>query len=180
MVDLADWLGRHLTTADQIEAIAKKISKDVVDELDLSFDASHRTARRRELAETHFWCSIFAGFAEVLNDVQKEIDKVVDQVPKLVVSAIDARSVTGQATVRLAVNRSWELVKELDFVKAALGTVDFSEPLRATRMLAVMICPAPERHEAVVKHCMNPLIGEHVSTMTKHRLEAALPDEWLT
>jgi hypothetical protein len=51
--------------------------------------------------------------------------------------------------------------------------------LRAIRMLAVMICPAPERHEAVVKHCMNPLIGQHVSSVTKQRLEAALPEEWL-
>ncbi|WP_020636636.1 hypothetical protein [Amycolatopsis alba] len=55
-----------------------------------------------------------------------------------------------------------------------------SEPIRATRMLAIMICPAPERHEAVVKHCVNPLLGEYVSNLTKQRLEAALPDTWLS
>lgn len=180
VVDLADWLGHHLTTADQVQAIAEKISKEVVAELDGSFDASHRTRRRREIAQSHFWCDILAGMAEALNEVQKEINKVVDLVPNLVVSAIGPHSAIGQATVRLAVDKTWEQIKELDFVKAALGVADLSEPIRAIRMLAVMICPAPERHEAVVKHCVHPLVGEQVSTMTKHRLESALPDEWLT
>jgi hypothetical protein len=118
--------------------------------------------------------------AKTLNEVQNEINEVIDLVPDLVISAISPRSAIGRATVRLAVDKTWEQIKNLDFVKAALGAFDLSEPLRAIRMLAVMIYPAPERHEAVVKQCMHPLIGEHVSTMTRNRLEAALPEEWLT
>lgn len=180
VVDLADWLSSHLTTADQIEAIATRIGNDVTAELDGSFDASSRDARRKTLAESHFWCDMLAALATTLNAVQKQIDKTIDQVPKLVVSAIEPQTTIGQATVRLVAARTWDLVKNIEFVKAAIAALDLSEPLRAIRMLAVMICPAPERHEVVVKHCMNPLIGQHVSSVTKHRLEAALPEEWLT
>jgi hypothetical protein len=180
VVDLVDWLGHHLTTAEQVEAIAKEISEDVVAELDRSFDAADRTARGRELAKFHFWCDILAALAKTLDEVQEEINKVVDLVPNLVVSAINPQSPIGQVTVRLAVDKTWERIKDLDFVKATLGAFDLSEPLRAIRMLAVMTCPAPERHEAAAKFCMHPLIGEYVSTNTKQRLETALPQEWLT
>lgn len=86
VVDLAEWLASDSTTADQIESVATKISEEVVAELDRAFDADRREERRKVLAESHFWCDVLAGFAKELNDVQKEIDKIVDQVPKLVVS----------------------------------------------------------------------------------------------
>jgi hypothetical protein len=179
VVDLAEWLTGRRTVMSQIEAIATKIGEDVVRELDRSWDESHRAARRKMLAESHFWCDILAGLAKTLNDVQEEITKAFDQIPDLVVSAIDPHSAIGRATVKLAVDETWDQIKELDFIKAGLAAFDFSESVRAIRMLAIMICFAPEHHEAVVKYCVNPLFGECVSNMTKQRLKAALPEEWL-
>ncbi|MER6667095.1 hypothetical protein ABT256_21310 [Amycolatopsis japonica] len=180
MVDLAAWLARNPSTADQIEAVATKISEEVVAELDRAVDAAHRAERRKTLASSHFWCDILAGLAKTLNDIQKEIDDAINRIPRLVISGLSPETAIGKATVELAVEKTWDQVKELDFIKAAVNTYDLSEPIRATRMLAIMICPAPERHEAVVKNCVNPLLGGYVSNLTKQRLEAALPDTWLS
>lgn len=176
VIDLAEWLANHPTTADQIEAVAMKISEEVVAELDRAFDAARRAERRKVLAESHFWSDVLAGFAKTLNNAQKEIDKVVDQIPKLVVSALNPHPAIGRTTVELAVNQTWDQIKDLEFAKNGLAAYDLSEPIRATRMLAIMICPAPERHENVVKNCVNPLLGQIVSNLTKQRLQEALPE----
>lgn len=81
--------------------------------------------------------------------------------------------------MEIAVNQTWEQIKDLEFVKNGLAAYDLSEPIRAARMLAIMICPAPERHENVVRNCVSPLVGESVSKLTKQRLQEALPEEWL-
>lgn len=179
-VDLAAWLARHPSAADQIEAIAAKISDEVVAELDRAVDAAHRAERRKKIAASHFWCDILAVLAKTLNEIQQEIDKVVDQIPRLVIAALAPATAIGKATAELAAEKTWEQVKDLDFIKAAVSTCDLSEPIRATRMLAIMICPAPELHEAVVKHCVNPLLGDCVSKLTEQRLEATLPGLWLS
>ncbi|WP_146174817.1 hypothetical protein [Umezawaea tangerina] len=179
MVELIEWLVRNPDAGDRIEAVAKKISNEVVAALDHSVDTAKRAERRKKLAASHFWCDILAGIAKTLNDIQEEIDKVIAQVPKLVISAINTSSTIGTATVELAVEKTWEQIKELDFVKTALQLHDLSEPVRAVRMLAIMICPAPERHEAVIKHCVKPLVGDQVHSLTKQRLETALPAAWL-
>lgn len=48
---MVDWLTQYPTVTDQIEAIANVLGKEVVKELDRSFDAAHRDARRRDLAD---------------------------------------------------------------------------------------------------------------------------------
>lgn len=177
--DIVDWLASHPTTAQQIEAIAEKLSTEVVAELDRAIGPARRQEQRKTFAAAHFWCDMLAALAKTLNEVQEEIDKLVGQVPKLVVSALEPQTAIGQATVKLAVNEAWNQIKEVDFVASSLRAYDLTEPLRATRMLAIMICPAPENHTAVRKHCLNPLAGECVNNVTKQRLKEALPGDWL-
>lgn len=47
LVDLVDWIAQHPTVTDQIVAIANTLDKEVVAELDRSFDDAHRDDRRR-------------------------------------------------------------------------------------------------------------------------------------
>jgi hypothetical protein len=180
VVDLIDWLTLHPAATDQIEAIAGVLGQQVIDELDKSFDVEHRDNRRRDLAD-HFWCDLLAALAAMLNEVQQRIEEIPNLVTSAIIKARNQhrkRSTISEHTVKLAVHEAWTRIKELPFVAALLPDVE--EPLRTIRMLAVMICPAPEDHGEVAKHCLHPLIGECVSDVTKQRLTQVLPEEWLT
>lgn len=54
----------------------------------------------------------------------------------------------------------------------------FDDLLRATRILAIMTCPAPEHHRAVVLYCMNPLGKEILSDAIRQELADSLPRGW--
>ncbi|MGH3663268.1 MAG: hypothetical protein ACRDTQ_15590 [Micromonosporaceae bacterium] len=172
VVDIVDWLSSNPNTAEQIKTVAGKISTEVVDGLDQSFDPAQREQRRRELATSHFWCDLLATFARVLNSFQQEIGKIPDIVAAELVKAIGAeRSQIGTVLVRLAVGAAWKLIKEIPFARQHV--------IRLIQMLAVMICPAPESHRDVVKYCVTPLTGGCVKDVTKERLKQTMPEEWL-
>jgi hypothetical protein len=72
------------------------------------------------------------------------------------------------------------------FVAAAFGGIPLldilsnDDALRALRILAVFICPAPEEHEAVRRHALKPLgndVAKILNDQTKTRL-AVLFAEW--
>jgi hypothetical protein len=180
LVDLVDWIAQHPTVTDQINAIANTLDKQVVAELDRSFDDAHRDDRRRALAD-HFWCDLLAALSQVLDEFQKQLDKIPDRVTSAVLAARRThgeRTPIADLTVKIAVQHAWKLIQKIPFVAAALPSVE--EPLRAIRILAVMICPAPEDHREVAKYCLHPLTGECVNNLTKQRLKEALPDDWLS
>ncbi len=157
-----------------VEALAKGLGDEVVAELDKSFDETHRLERRRALAD-HFWCDLLAAFAHLIAQVKQ----AVGSVPELAVETIldsrraDQRSVVGDLQVRLAVHAAWTIIEALP----VFAQVD--QLLRVVRVLAVLICPAPENHRAVVIYCLDPLTGQLVTAETKDRLERVLPGGWM-
>jgi hypothetical protein len=50
---------------------------------------------------------------------------------------------------------------------------------QALRILAVLMCPAPERHRAVVVYCIDPLVQPLVSQVIRQQLEESMPG-WMT
>jgi hypothetical protein len=56
----------------------------------------------------------------------------------------------------------------------------FDDLLRATRVLAVLTCPAAESHKAVVLYCLNPLEQAVLKQLTRQQLADALPRGWMT
>lgn len=54
----------------------------------------------------------------------------------------------------------------------------FDDLLRATRILPVTMCPAPENHKAVVLYCLSPLEKDILSDATKQALVDSLPRGW--
>ncbi|WAL63802.1 hypothetical protein ORV05_22730 [Amycolatopsis cynarae] len=179
LADIIDWLALHPVVTGQIEAIANVLGRNVVNELDKSLDADHRDQRRRALLD-HFWCDLLAAFANVLAVFQHQIDQIPGRIANVIIVRRDhgARLPIDDADIKMAVESAWKLIRTVPFVKVALPDVE--EPLRAIQMLAVMICPAPERHGEVVKYCLHPLTGEVLTVLTKQRLEAALPADWLS
>ena len=58
------------------------------------------------------------------------------------------------------------------------GVRSFNDLQRTVRILAVMTCPAPEKHEAVIRCCRKPLGEPIVKEVAEERLMAAMPD-WM-
>jgi hypothetical protein len=54
----------------------------------------------------------------------------------------------------------------------------FDDTLRAARILAIMKCPAPEQHKAVMLYCVNPLGKEILSEEIRQELTVSLPKGW--
>lgn len=178
VVDIVDWLAHHRTVVDEVEAIAKILGDEVLQELDRSLDPSHRADRRHAFTD-HLWCDLLAGMAQALEAYDKQLDRIPDRITALILAARErgSRSAVEDFQVKLAVNEAWKAIQELPFVKALLPEVE--EPLRAIRILAILICPAPEHHHEVIVHCLNPLGSELVSEATQERLARVLPSKWL-
>lgn len=86
-----------------------------------------------------------------------------------------------EAVVALIVNKAWQGFQAAAFAGAPLlDLISNEEALRALRILAVFICPAPAQHPAVRQHALKPL-GEDATKIltdqTKTRL-AVLFTEW--
>jgi len=72
-----------------------------------------------------------------------------------------------ERVIAAAVENAWAPVQALYQVKLQLL-------IRHAQILAILICPAPERHRSVVEHCMHPLFGEEIADPTVERIKAAL------
>lgn len=170
VVDIVEWLAENPTSRDQIDTFASALGGEVVDLLDETLSGESRRRVGHALAD-HFWCGLLAAVAEMLTDVQATIDKVPDLTADAIIRAMreqGERSWIKEAQVKLYVETAWRAAKEV--------LPSISQPLRAVQLIGVVICPAPEEHSAVLKHCVHPLAGEVVSSTTKLRLEQALTD----
>jgi hypothetical protein len=56
----------------------------------------------------------------------------------------------------------------------------FNDVLRAIRILAISVCPAPEQHETVALCCLSPLEVYVLSGAIKQELKDELPRGWAT
>jgi hypothetical protein len=77
------------------------------------------------------------------------------------------------AASEAAVEGIHELVDNMPIVR------DFNDLHRAVRILAIMLCPAPEKHEAVIRCCLAPLGAPIVSGIVTDKLKMAMPD-WMS
>ncbi|WP_328458499.1 hypothetical protein [Amycolatopsis sp. NBC_00438] len=124
----------------------------------------------------HFWCDLFAHLAHVLAEGAKAFDKVPDKVTALIIKSRKAseRAPLTDFVIKTAVNSIWKYVQGLSLFGWIIQVRKF---LPVIRILAVLICKAPERHKAVVEYCLDPL-KEQLASETKKRLVKVLR-EWL-
>ncbi|OUC97397.1 hypothetical protein CA984_11110 [Streptosporangium minutum] len=103
----------------------------------------------------------------------------MDRIPEYVTAAIiksrndERSSPLSEALVALAVQTAWGPIKSM--VHAA----GVEEVQRTCRILAVLICPAPENHAAVQNGALLPLAKEGMLEISRERLEQVFPAEWV-
>lgn len=72
-----------------------------------------------------------------------------------------------EQAVKAALKLAWKPVQ-------ALYGPNLDLLARHAQILAILICPAPERHRAVLESCMKPLFNQEVKKPTVDRIRESL------
>ncbi|GAA2999784.1 hypothetical protein [Streptosporangium longisporum] len=161
-------------TIEHIQEIGNILVCFVITKLDEEFGSNDpREARKR--INDHLWCDLLVAMADAI----KMFENVMDRIPEYVTTIImqsreaDDRKPFLEALVRLAVRTAWEPIKKM------VDATGILEIQRACRILAVLICPAPEKHKAVQDGALLPLAKEGLLATSKERLERVFPTDWV-
>lgn len=173
-VDLADWLSENPKTVDHIQEVGDILVCSVIKKLDKEFGGSDpREARKR--INDHLWCDLLAAMADAIKKFEEAMDQIPEYVTTIIMQSREAedRKPFLEALVRLAVRAAWEPIKKM------VDATGATEIQRACRILAVLICPAPEKHKAVQDRALLPLAKEGLLATSKERLERVFPADWV-
>ncbi|SEG76790.1 hypothetical protein SAMN05444920_104417 [Nonomuraea solani] len=113
--------------------------------------------------------------AEAIEKFSKAMDRIPEYVTTFIVQSrkAEGRSVLLDALVGLAVRTAWEPIKSM------IHTIGIEELQRTCRILAILICPAPEDHKAVQDGALLPLAKEGMLETSRERLEQVFPAGWV-
>ncbi|MEU6790755.1 hypothetical protein ABZ907_03575 [Nonomuraea wenchangensis] len=169
-----DWLSENPDTIDRVQEIGDILAGPVIQELGKRFGGSRPREARRQLTN-HFWCDLLVALAEALEKFSKAMDRIPEYVTTVILQSrkAEGRSVLLDALVGLAVRTAWEPIKSM------IHTTGIEELQRGCRILAVLICPAPENHKAVQDGALLPLAKEGLLETSRERLEQVFPADWV-
>lgn len=159
---------------DAVELLAKEISDDIADEFEKRLSNGGPSSKKSR----HLWCVVIAAICRAYDEVgdaaKESIDVLTDRTMQLLREATsDSRAHTAAVTdiyqQRTGVARAFEIdeydwmgtliKKALKAVVAAIKSIGEEAAMKYVRLIGAIICPDPDRHPAVVKHCIWPLLN---------------------
>ena len=159
---------------DAVEILAKEISDDIADEFEKRLSNGGPSSKKSQ----HLWCVVIAAICRVYDEAgdaaNESIDVLTDRTMQLLREAMsDSRTDTAEVTdiyrQRTGVARAFEIdeydwmgaliKKALKAVVAAIKSIGEEMALKYVRLIGAIICPDPDRHPAIVKHCIWPLLN---------------------
>jgi hypothetical protein len=175
VADIMDWLADEPSAIDLVRRFGHALSTDVFEKVDGL--PGERPARRSAMVD-HFWCDLLAASAHAIADLKKLPGQVAETVTSVI---FDERRRKGRPLVERTVVRAAadSTSKAIEGLFPAFPS-DLDTTLRTMRILAAMICPAPERHSAVYRYCVKPLADEGkgiIKAETEQRLMKVFPAE---
>ncbi|MGI8451113.1 MAG: hypothetical protein ACR2MP_28805 [Streptosporangiaceae bacterium] len=184
---MVDWLATAaVSPPNSLPAVSQQliadigdlVANDVTDAVLEAINATNNSKKRVALAGSHFFCDLLAALACAMEKFSEEFDQAVDYIVTRVLSsqAGNEQSPIQEFAVKVAAQIVVKGVRKL-IDHATIGR-QFKDALCAVQMLAVMTCPAPERHEAVARCCLRPLGEPVISAEIQERLTVSMPD-WM-
>lgn len=178
--DIEEWLSATMLAPsapmkDLVGAVGDVVATDILDALSQELGPQNNNEIRAGLAEKHLFCQLLAELACSMQEVRDEIDRAVKQVALSLLSyKVGRKSVRiPRAMANVIADAAAKGVdKVIETVPAARH---FDDLLRAVRILAIMTCPAPEKHEAVIRCALIPLGEPVVSQGVQERIRTAMP-----
>jgi hypothetical protein len=107
-----------------------------------------------------------ATAAHAMQELQDQFDRAVAHMVSAILTARrrEHRPVIPEPLTTVASQAAVNALTKLSVVR------QFDDLLRGTRILAVMVCPDPEHHRAVVLYCLSPLEKGILSDATRQAL----------
>ncbi|PZG03586.1 hypothetical protein C1I95_33745 [Micromonospora craterilacus] len=190
-VDIADWLAARPIPAspdpddpypspvEQVTALAEEMGRRAWHEIaaDLHRATSDTAAVKRELTN-HGWCDLFIGLVQTIETTRCAFDSIPGTVKRMIrLSTWQAeRPHVTETVIDLIVDKAWQAFRTAAFSGVPLlDILSSDEALRALRVLAVFICPAPAQHPAVRQHALRPL-GDDATKILNDRTKAKLTE----
>ncbi|MDG4824922.1 hypothetical protein O7635_23990 [Asanoa sp. WMMD1127] len=162
------------------EAMTKDTWHEIASELDRA--ARDAAGARRELAD-HGWCELFVAMARATETARRAFNSIPDIVKGAILASPShiERSYVTDAVVVLVVDKVWKGFEAATFAGfPLLDLVTSEEATRALRIMAVFICPAPEKHRDVRRYALKPL-GDDAAKILTDQTKARLGElftEW--
>lgn len=162
-----------------VEQLGDAIAAEVPDALDQVLGPGNLAKRRAELAGSHLLCSVLAALACAMKEISDDLDKLArETATRIVTYYIGRKRITlPPAVVQVAAEATVKAVDKT--IQALTAAQHFDNLQRAVQILALIMCPAPEKHEDVIRCCLKPLGEPIISQAVQERLKAAIPD-WMT
>jgi hypothetical protein len=122
---------------------------------------------------------LLAEFANAIQRVGDALDQAIDEVVSAVIDQRSSgnRQAISHLVVKLAAQALAAGLKQIVSRLSLVGHIDQLQ--RALRILAILMCPAPEQHRAVIEYCIDPLERPISTQIIRQRLEASMP-QWMT
>lgn len=159
---------------DKVEMLANRVVSGVLQDIEQECGGTIPISVRVALAD-HFWCDLLAQLAHAIDGGLKHLESVPDRIADWVMKSREQsrwRHLEDRV-VRTAARSLWKRVRLVTFS----GLLNRAVVLPVVRVLAILICKAPERHEAVVRYCVDPL-EKDLFAKIRDKLVAVL-SEWL-
>jgi len=163
VAEIIDWLAENPTVGEQASAIAELVTDQAVAAMERY---GHATSRQ-DLTLNHFLCGLLAALAHAIDQFKQSLNRVPDLVISMIIGRSDQLGLNAVA-VKVAVRTIWRLIMQLP----VFSQVD--SLLCSVRIAAVLICPALDKHQDVLRDCLYPLGGGIISAATEHRLKELL------
>lgn len=178
-----DWLAQEAADAsvsDQqvvqqlVGQLGEYIAGHVVCELENVVRPEDEASYRLSLTK-HFWCDLLAATACSMSALREKAYAAPGRIVTAVMRSrsLDERPAVREYLVRAATDLTVEGISHLPGVRT------FDDALMTVRILAVFVCPAPERHQAVVTCCIEPMGKQVISEEIQRRLTEAMPPGWM-
>jgi hypothetical protein len=172
VIKLIEEVGRE-GQLDAVQDLAREISESIGDEFErrLSDGGPDRRSNR------HLWCVVLAAICRLFDEAgdftKRSIDELVDEVVRLLeeevsqgrsdsVQARDIYQYRKRVVAAFGVDQyPWLRIlikKALKGVVSALQSIGEEAVMKYVRLIGAIACPDPDRHPAVVKHCIWPLL----------------------
>jgi hypothetical protein len=151
------------------------VATDVFGALCRELGVSNKNNVRVELAGKHLFCQMLAELACAMQQVRDDIDSAVKRVAAALLDyQVGRKNIKIPPSVAHVVADA--AAKGVDKVLETMPAVRHFDDLHgAVRILAIMTCPAPEKHEAVIRCALRPLGQPIVSEVVQQRLKTAIP-----
>jgi hypothetical protein len=174
--DLESWLAAAAASPpDSVSAVTEQTVGMVSDAVaNAVVDALNRHGYHWTDGD-HVLCDFLAAAARAMQELQDQLDRAVAHMVSAILASRgrDHRAVIPEPLATVAAQAAVNALTQLSVIR------QFDDLLRATRILAVMVCPAPEHHRAVVLYCLSPLVKGILSDTTRQVLTDSMPRGWM-